>query len=218
MGATDNTLVVLYDQFDVPMAVANGVPLATGVRGLALTGRDDLGTNGRHGHIDSIWNTAWLAIPSTSRGGAVRTATGGRFFADGTAPLPPVAGAGEIVPIGARLLGGDYVLKVDIPGAASATHLIFTVAVVGTTPTTFLSTNANRRGAIFYNRTAGRGVFLKYFTAPPFVPDVSDTDFTISIAPGGSHQIRFGDFTGIVRGRFSAGPPGGDLQVTELTP
>lgn len=101
---------------------------------------------------------------------------------------------------------------------ASATHAIFTVAVVGTTPTTFLTANPARRGATFFNRTTSRDCYLKFFTGPAFVPDVSDTNFTVRLSPGGFYEIPFPCFNGYVRGLFSSGTPGGDLQVTELTP
>lgn len=214
----NQTTVVLYDPYDVPMAVSNGVPLATGVRGLIVSGRGDTGTGGKHGHIDSVWNTAWSSIPAESRGGAVRTALGGRFFGGGS-PSPPTASAGDIVPIGASNISGDYALKVDVANSVTITTTpqtssasTVTRVAVSTTSVILLGTNASRRGASIFNNSNAT-LFLK-LGATASITSGSES-FTTRVPPNALYEVPFA-YIGRIDGIWNVNDPNGEALITEL--
>jgi hypothetical protein len=75
--------------------------------------------------------------------------------------------------------------------------------------------NPARRGMTMNNTSTARTVFLLFELASTLT--VSPTKFSVRIAPGGFYELPFPAFDGSIDAIWSAGAPGGSLQVTELT-
>jgi hypothetical protein len=130
---------------------------------------------------------------------------------------------GDPGPATITLIGTSHALDVNIASGtitgadetrpATAAHSVFAVTAL---PTNLSAPNAARRGLTFQNRSTSRKLYLLFQTVSDL--SVSSTKFTVEIAPGGFYEVPFPCFDGSVDGVWSAGTPGGDCQITELTP
>jgi hypothetical protein len=102
---------------------------------------------------------------------------------------------------------GIGVIIVSQTQPTTATHTVVVATVV---PTVLLAANAVRLGAVFYNNSAGRFLFLRLGAGATTVA------FSVRIGPQGFYEVEWPTYTGIVTGVWSAGAPG-DAQITELT-
>lgn len=157
-------------------------------------------------------------IPPASTGGA----TSKVVIVDGVMGLEIAIADGVLVPAGTRALliagedsgGVGHILRTNPDGTLAFSIAQPTTGTITPVPqnvasVTLLASNANRKGATFYNNTTV-SLFLKEG------PGASSTDFTVRLTPGALYELAFPVYTGIVTGIWSAAG-GGTAQVTERT-
>lgn len=133
--------------------------------------------------------------------------------ADGSAVvLPATQTDGLLVNLGVNndvTIGGTATISGSLDPITATTAVRSSVADSAIN-VTILASNVNRRGATIYNNSTV-DLYLGLGTA-----DVTNTDFTHKIAPGGYYEVPF-NYTGAIEGLWASDPNTGAALVTELT-
>jgi len=190
--------------------------LGVNLRKAAPGGSVDLGTQADPVFEAITDGAGGLPVTATTPFGAPPTTRaldvgirGGAAGDPGPATITPFAG--DVKALDVNIAGGT-ISGADETRPATAAHSVFAVTAV---PANLSAPNAARRGLIFQNRSTSRKLYLLFETASSLT--VSSTNFTVEIDPGGFYEVPFPCFDGSVDGVWSAGTPGGDCQITELT-
>jgi hypothetical protein len=111
----------------------------------------------------------------------------------------------DLNPAGSEDLMADFMPTKEVrPGTGTTSSVANSVSSV-----TLLSSNANRRGATFFNDDTAATVYLKMGTT------ASTSSFAVKILPGGYYELPQPCYTGQIDAIASAAT--GNMRITELT-